>query len=413
MRILLLSHIENASDALKGNRIRTFLTTLGITLGVACMTTILSLSSGAHQLLSGQVESIGGNIAVIRPGSSHTITSLSDVTTLGDAAQFSASSLTEQDYNSIAQLPDVKLAAPMMSISGSVKSSSQTVSNSTIIATTPALEQLANITIPDGEGQFIDSVTNSDTIVLGHQLSINLFGTDQSIGKTLSIRGQQFTVIGVLQPVDAALNYNHLDFNNAAFISLDSGKAFNQGIAQLRQITIQTTDDTSLTSVTKKVASLLSKNHSGDHDFTILTGDEIARPTSQLFQAIAAATSVIAIVSLVIGGIGIMNIMLVSVAERTREIGIRKAVGASGVHITMQFLIESLVMSLAGGICGYLLGYAAAFGLSTVLPFIPVFTWQIAAVAIGLSVVIGVIFGLYPALRAARKNPIEALRQYY
>lgn len=411
--ILLLNHLQNAYEALRGNKVRTFLTTLGISLGVACMTAILSLTYGANQVVSQQIDSIGGNIAVIRPGNHQSVKNLIDLTTKNNSASYTTSSLTEEDYQKVAELPEVELAAPLMALSGTIRSQNEEVKHTTIIATTPSFEQLANISIPDGEGQFIDTVTNNDTIVIGQQLSIDLFGTSQSIGKTLTLKGQQFTVIGILDKIEAVLNYNQIDFNNTAFISLDSGKVFNQGVAQLRQINIQTKNQQSLAKATPAINQLLSENHSGDHDFTILTGDQISQPTSQLFLAIASVTTAVAIISLLIGGIGIMNIMLVSVAERTREIGIRKAVGASGWHITMQFLIESLVMSLVGGIFGFIFGYVLAFAISSFLPFLPAFSWPIAGTSIGISLIVGVLFGLYPAIRAARKNPIESLRQYY
>lgn len=413
MRILLLNHLENAAESLRSNRLRTLLTTLGITLGVACMTSILALSSGASQLIDDQVTAVGGNIAVIRPGVPREVKSLKDIASPTGPESFTASSLNEQDFLKVEKIEGVTAAAPLMSISGSVKSQSSHITNTPIVATTPSLQEISNLEIPDGQGQFIDSVTNKSTAVIGHQLSIDLFGTDRSIGQTFEIRGQQFTVIGVLKKVDSSVNYNNLDINDAAIISLESGKAFNQGIAQIRQINITAKDTSSLATVVKEANKVIASNHNGERDFTILTGDDISKPTSQLFWAIGTTTSIVALISLLIGGIGIMNIMLVSVAERTREIGIRKAVGASNTHITMQFLIESLAMSISGGVAGYLLGYLTAFVISIYLPFSPVLTWQVAAIAFGISIGVGTIFGLYPAIRAARKNPIEALRQYY
>ena len=154
-------------------------------------------------------------------------------------------------------------------------------------------------------------------------------------------------------------------------------------------------------------------SHKGENDYIILSGKELARPTNELFAAVATTLTTVAAVSLIVGGIGIMNIMLVGVTERTREIGVRKALGASNAHITWQFLIEALVMSLAGGFLGYLFGYLIAFAIArTFLTFDPAFTWTVIAYAYGVSLVIGLLFGLYPAIRAARKNPIEALRNY-
>ncbi len=406
-----MNHISVARESLRRNRLRTALTTLGITLGVACMTIILALSFGAIQLVDDQVDALGRNIAVIRPGSERKIHDLRDAIAPLGGDSFAVSSLTEQDFKTITKMNAVAEVAPLMSIDGSVRSKDNRASDAPIVATTPSLETVSDLKVQDG--QFIDDITNQNTAVIGHQLSVDLFGTDQSIGQTFTIRGQQFTVIGVLKSVNDAINYNNLNLNNAVIISLDSGKSFNQGIAQIRQINVKADDPAQLAGITTQIEKQLAINHNGEHDFTVLTGDKIARPTSMLFNLVAIVAVIISTVSLIIGGIGIMNIMLANVAERTREIGIRKAVGASNYHITAQFLIEALVMSVSGGIIGFFLGYAIALLLSTFLPFNPGFSWQVPVVSIGTSIGVGVLFGLYPALRAARKNPIEALRQYH
>lgn len=411
MRLLLLNHISVARESLRRNRLRTALTTLGITLGVTCITTILALSYGATKLIHDQVTALGGNIAVIRPGGEKPVRDLRDVIIPLGGDSFTVSSLTERDYKTVSELDGVAEAAPLMSVAGSVASTQGKATNAPIVATTPDLESISELKIQDG--QFIDQVTNQNTAVIGHQLSVDLFGTDQSIGQTFKVRGQQFTVIGVLKSVNDSINYNNLNINNAVIISLDSGKSFNQGIAQIRQINVKAKDPTHLSALTSQIEKIISDNHSGEHDFNILTGDHISKPTSFLFNIIGGVAAIVSIVSLIIGGIGIMNIMLANVAERTREIGIRKAVGASNYHITFQFLIEALVMSVSGGILGFFLGYAIALLLGTFLPFNPGFTWYVPVASIGTSVVVGVLFGIYPALRAARKNPIEALRQYH
>lgn len=411
MRLLLLNHISVARESLRRNRLRTSLTTLGITLGVACMTIILAMSFGAVKLVSDQVDSLNGNIAVIRPGAERQIRDLRDALVPMGGDSFAVSSLTEKDYKTVAELDSVAEAAPLMSVDGSVRSADETALNAPIVATTPELETVSDIKVQDG--QFIDDITNQNTAVIGQQLSVDLFGTNQSIGKTLQVRGQQFTVIGILKSVNDSTNYNNFNLNDAVIISLDSGKSFNQGIAQIRQINIRAHDPAQLAQTTKQIREQIVINHNGESDFTILTGGNIAKPTSLLFNFVGVVALVISVISLIIGGIGIMNIMLANVAERTREIGIRKAVGASNYHITAQFLIEALVMSVSGGIIGFLLGYAVALVLGTFLPFSPGFSWIVPTVSIGTSLVVGVIFGIYPAIRAARKNPIEALRQYH
>lgn len=411
MRLLIINHFENALESLRSNRLRTALTMLGIGIGVASITLILSLSSGATKIINDQVEALGGNIAIIRPGSNVGAPRIDEITAPSNQA-FATSSLTEKDIKSIQSIPNVESVAPLMIIGGSVKSTDSAPTQTTVVATNPDLITMSNLEIRDG--QFIDSVTTRDTAVIGTQLSIDLFGTDQSVSRTFTIRGQTFTVIGVLKASKNPINYNNIDFDRAAIVSLESGKSFNQGMAQIQQINIKASAVEKLPGVLRTVDERLGNNHSHEKDYTIVSGKDVSRPASQFFYTFAATMTAVATVSLVVGGIGIMNIMLVGVAERTREIGIRKSLGASYGHIITQFLIESLAMSVGGGIIGYIFGYLLAFIVSrSLLTFDPVFSWEIAAITLGISAIIGTIFGLYPAIRAARKDPIEALRQYH
>jgi ABC-type antimicrobial peptide transport system permease subunit len=404
MRLLISDHLSNAYESLKSNRTRSFLTGLGISIGVASVVTILALSSGVSQVISKQISALDGNIAVIRPQS----TNSGDIT---QQQSFAPSTITEPDYAAIKATPGVKHSAPIMIVSGTPTKGDRKPAGSIVIATTPELQDIAKLTIKDG--QFLDEVTNQQTAVIGEQLSIDLFGTDHSAGSTFTVKGQRFTVIGVLKRFNDPINFNTVDFDQAAIIHLAAGKQLSGGGAPLQQVNIQASSSAQLTSAISSIDKMLASAHQGDKDYAIISGDEIARPTSKLFTMIQGVSVVIASISLLVGGIGIMNIMLVSVAERTREIGLRKAIGASNAHIIWQFLIESLIMSLAGGLIGYAGGYIIAFGISTFLTFDPVFTWQIAGVAAGLSLGVGVVFGLYPAFKASRKDPIESLRQYH
>lgn len=409
MRYLLLNHIQNARQSLRSNRMRSNLTMLGITIGVASITTILSLSGGASKIVSNQIDALGGNIAVIRPGSSSE-TTLQDLGQFSSAQHFAASTLTINDLHSVESIDHVSSVAPMMVLSGAVKAEAAAPINTAIIASTPALESIGGLKVQDG--QFLDPNLNPYTAVIGPQLSVDVFGTEESIGKNVTIKGQIFTIIGVLKRQNNPINYNGVDFDSSVIIGQDAGQAINQGALQIQQIDVQSDTVGDLAGVIVDINKTILKNHIGEADFTVLSGDQIAQPTNRLFTAIAGTTTAIAAISLLVGGIGIMNIMLVSVAERTREIGIRKALGASNRDIIAQFLIESLALSIGGGISGYVTGYLIAFAISSFLPFFPIFTWEIGIIAIAVSLVIGTIFGLYPALRAARKDPINALRQY-
>jgi putative ABC transport system permease protein len=408
MRFLLINHMQNAYQSLHSSRVRSALTMLGVTIGVASVTAILALSGGASQLVSNQIDSLGGNIAIVKPGASIDI--LTSITQPQTTREYAISTVTEQDLASINKTKHVQSSAPLMLLNGVIKGDSTAPSGTQIVATTPELADISQLEIK--EGQFIDNKVTRDTVVIGTQLSIDVFGTDSSLGRVLKIRDKPYTVIGVLKRVNDPINYNSIDFDNAAIVNFETGKKLNQDTAQIQQINIKVDTVENLDGVVQSAKESILKNHHGEENFSVLTGEQISQPSSQLFYVISGVSTAVATISLVVGGIGIMNIMLVTVAERTREIGIRKALGASNADIMWQFLIESLSISISGGIIGYIFGYILAYVVSGFLTFSPAFSLDIAGVAICISIIMGTLFGLYPALRAAGKDPINSLYQY-
>jgi putative ABC transport system permease protein len=409
MTLLFSDHYRTARQSLARARMRTLLTVTGVAIGVASITAILALSGGVNKVIGKQVAELGGQVAVVRPATGKpTLADLSNPTPMN---AYSTSPLSERDVEAITTLPETSEVAPIMTLSGSVRTNDSNPNESIIVATTPNFPKISDLTISDG--QFIDSVTRQNTAVIGAQLSVNLFGTEQSIGKNFLIRGQPFTIIGVLKRQDKPINYNNIDFDHAAIIGFESGKLFNGGVAQIQQINVLAREGTKMDGFKKEVDRVLRLNHDNQPDADVFVGREITEPTSDLFKFISLVMTIIAGISLLVGGIGIMNIMLVGVSERTREIGLRKAVGASNMTIVSQFMIEALIISSLGGLFGFAGGYFTAFVVSLFIPYDPAFEWFIVAYAAILSIGVGVIFGLYPAVRAARKDPIESLRRYH
>jgi ABC-type antimicrobial peptide transport system permease subunit len=409
MGFLLSEHYRTARQSLDRARLRTLLTITGVAIGVASITSVLALADGVNKVIGRQVAELGSSIAVVRPRTD--APTLADLSNPTPRNAYATSPLEERDLDSLAELPETDAVAPLMTISGSVRTRSASAPHGTILATTPSFESLAKLTVADG--QFIDSVTTPNTAVVGAQLAIDLFGTDQAIGKTFLIKGQSFTIIGVLKRQNTPINYNNVDLDYAAIIGLESGKLFNSGVAAIQQINILAKPGTDMPKFASAISRLLRQNHGGERDSQVFIGKKIARPTSDLFRFISTTMAVVAAISLFVGGIGIMNIMLVGVSERTREIGLRKAVGASSLTIVSQFLIEALIISGLGGVIGFGGGYFAAFVVSLFIPYDPSFAWSILGWALALAVGVGVVFGLYPAIRAARKDPIESLRRYH
>ncbi len=406
---MIMTEVKIALKSLRSTKMRTALTMLGIIIGVASVTVVMALGEGAKQKVRDQMQLLGPTLLTVRPGQvsrDHQ----GNITDYNFLAAIGSSTLSERDLQSIEKNEAIAATAPIMAVTGSVSEPHKNaLKNTSIIATTPDCEEVMSLKMRTGE--FINDATNRETVVLGHDIANELLGSDTAIGGKVSIRGQDFTVIGILNQYDVRANFNNLfDFNRAAFIPLDAGKSFNQGIAQIQQINARVAEGYDVKQASSSLQQTILQNHGGEEDFTVLRPEETLQITDNLLRIITVLTSAIASISLIVGGIGIMNIMLVSVTERTREIGIRKAVGATNAQIMRQFLIESLMMSVVGGLLGVIIAYGAALLIGSLLEFTPIITVPILAIAVGIASIVGVLFGIAPAIKASRKDPIEALR---
>lgn len=405
---VLKTNIENAFESLQSNRLRTFLTMLGVMIGISSVVIIFSLSGGVSSMISNQIIAEGESLAVVRP-KELTTNNKNVITNLATSRNFTQSSIKNEDLGLISKVKDVLAVAPLANFSAKVKGDGDE-KYANLLATSPNLDQTVGLKVR--EGQFIAESANANTVVIGNQMAIDLFGTTQALGKEITMKGEKFIVIGVLAHQSSSINFSNVDFNNTAIIPYVTAKRIIGENLQIQQVNIRVKSINNLNQVQQEIEKGMLKNHNGEKDFEVLTGKNISHPSDKFIELSTIILAIVASVSLVVGGIGIMNIMLVNVSERTREIGIRKALGANNRHILFQFLTESMIISLSGGFFGYLIGYAFSFGVSVFLPFSPVISWQIAVLVCGISMLVGVIFGLYPAFRAARKDPIISLRQY-
>ena len=238
-----------------------------------------------------------------------------------------------------------------------------------------------------------------------------LYGTTEPIGKTFTLQNEKFIIVGILSESDDPINFNNVDLDSSIIVNINHLREIDPSI-QVQQIDVKVATVESVERTANQIKDVLTTTKNGDKNFSVEYGENITHPASNLFNIVSTMLTIVAGISLVVGGIGVMNIMLVSVAERTHEIGIRKSVGATNGNIFGEFIFESLILCLLGGFLGVILGYIGAFFVSVVTPFTPYIDLKICFAALIIPTIVGTIFGLYPAIKAARRNPIDSLKYY-
>lgn len=400
-------NLKMALVSLGNAKLRSFLTMLGIIIGVAAVVSILAIGAGVKQAVQEQITGVvNANSIAITSGKVSTGRGGG-----GAASSLGTSTLTPADITALSKLDHFTAVAPISLISGVIAHDKTVANNTLLLATTPAYAQTQ--TLKFDTGRFLeDADSGKNVVVLGGQAKQDLFGDTIAIGQTVTIRGAKFIVIGTLKTTDSsAASLGGPNFDNAVYLPFETAKTFSAGAApQILRIIAQTNSTDNINNAAEAARNALKQSHSGQDDFTVLTQKDILSTVDNILGLLTTFIVAIASISLLVGGIGIMNIMLVSVTERTREIGLRKAIGASSVTVLSQFLIEAVVLSLLGGGLGIL----AAMGLATIAGRLtnitPVFTPQAIGLAVGVSAAVGIVFGIAPAIKAARKRPIQALK---
>ena len=403
--LLIGANFRTALKALRANQLRSFLTTLGVIIGVAAVIAIVTLTQGVSVTLNQRLAGLGTNVLVIQSGSASRNGAFQ--------GEGTAQTLTMSDVQALTPVPHVANISPVISVGAQAIYGNRNW-NTQVQGVSPSYQSLQNWQLARGAWFSTgDQLGAAPVAVIGQTVVDNLFtpaGIDP-IGQTVRINNQLFRVVGTLQSKGSS-GFGNAD--DVIFVPSTAAQDRLKNSLYVDQIQIQVDSSTNVAQVQQNVTTTLEKQHhiaaGATDDFRVLNANQLLQTAQQTTTLLTALLVGIAAISLTVGGIGIMNIMLVSVTERIREIGIRMAVGARRSDIRNQFLIEAVVLSVIGGVIGILIGLLAGLGISAALGLPLVVSPLAILIAFGVAAIIGIGFGLYPAVRAARLDPIVALR---
>ena len=391
---MIYQSFKMAVKAIAGNKMRSFLTILGVVIGVVAIVVLVSIGQGANSSVVESIEGMGTNL----------------ITANINARRMNPIDL--DSLNELAQNEAISYVAPIASVSGTVKAGTTTYDDGVVQGTTPGYESIRNWTV--AEGRFLqqpDIDNRSFVAVIGSEAATEMYGTTHAVGETFSLNGYTITVVGVLEAVGSSASGSN---DNQILIPFTLAQRLSNQTS-ISSFYVSAASSAQVEQAQAAVESYLEKafenynTRSFGTQYSVFNQTEMLSTLSETTNTLTLMLGGIAAISLLVGGIGIMNIMLVSVSERTREIGIRKAIGAARGNILMQFLIESLVVSLMGGLLGLAISVVAVKALAPVLQMTLTIPVNVAWMTIGFSVFIGVVFGMYPANKASKLRPIEAL----
>ncbi|HSX07160.1 MAG TPA: ABC transporter permease [Candidatus Saccharimonadia bacterium] len=387
---------------LQAARARSFLTMLGIVIGVVAVVLVVCIGQGVKQQISGDLGRYGKSLFVAQPEQVQ-----ADGGVFAGLASASSNLLSSQDLRTVQKTAGVVRAAPLSTASGSM-TGDNTVESPFIIATTPDFSDIIKQHMISGG--FFESSDNGKAVVLGMDVAGKLFNNTAAVGQTLAWRGQQFIVAGVYDDFKAPPLSLESNFNNAVFIPYDVASKLMGNPLGIYQILGKAESSRTTVSTITATTIALRAAHGGSRDVSVVPAAAAGSASDRTIHLLTLLVSGAAIIALVVGGVGIMDVMLVSVTERMYEIGLRKAIGATNHQIMRQFVVEAFLLSAWGALIGVALSCAAVGLLRMYTSMQPVLVWQILVIAPLLAMAVGIFFGSMPALKAARKDPIEALR---
>jgi len=403
---------KTAIAALKANKSRTALTILGIVIGITAIISVMSLGQGAQDLILGQIQGFGAKTIVIAPGRQPQGPT--------DFAFLFADSLKEKDLEALQRKNNVPHLAKIMPIifgSESVSFEGETY-RPTIFGVNNLFAQIYDLYPSEGRLFNEEEIKGYvDVAIIGSKVRDQLFGNAEALGQRMKIKGRNFRVIGILSQKG---QLSFINFDDAVIIPYTSAQRYVFGIKHFHRIVVEADTEANVPATVEDIKTTLRTSHGitdpAKDDFFVETQVQALEQVSTITNVLTMFLAAVAAISLLVGGVGIMNIMLVSVTERTREIGLRKALGATERNILFQFLLEAVILTGLGGIAGIALGVFISFVTSVALSrtlsldWSFVFPFSAAALGLGVAAAIGLVFGIYPARKAAKKDPIEALR---
>ncbi len=402
-------NFKAALDGIAANKMRSLLSILGIIIGIVAVITIVSITQGAQQSISENIQALGTNLINVTPGRR------------GGSAGSRAQGLTKQELAKVFTIEEgekirqrasaVKLVVPMVQRNLLLQYKDKN-SEITVNGVTPEYQEVMNFWV--GEGRFIDSrdiKTSRTVVVLGQEAASELFDDEDPLGRDIiintSLSRYKFRVIGIMGSKGQVMFSN---FDNQVYVPVTTAQRRLLNVKHVTSFAIQAQDEESANDAVEQIDAILYQKLQDDTKYRIFSQEELLSTMESTMGIFTIMLTGIAGISLLVGGIGIMNIMLVSVTERTREIGIRMAMGAKRRDIRLQFLSESIILCLVGGVIGIILGWIASISASSLMRLPMSISFWAIAIALGFSTLVGLFFGIYPANKASKMDPVEALR---
>lgn len=406
MSSIIRGNFRMAMASIRGTKWRSGFTMLGVVVAVVPVLLILGIGEGVRRQTVEQVASLGSNLLIVRPGIMTDDNAVSQFTAMNGYS--TSGTFTKKDFEAIQKISIVSMVAPISITPGAITVNDEPITDTFVVGTTPAFPILMNHKVRHGD--FFSEKENFRRVaIVGRDAAEKIFGEDIPLGRAFDYRGETFIVRGVLEEADVAPLSFSANFNKAVLIPYDVASDLS-GTSASNEFLIKPKDGVSLKDASKQVSAALETSRGGAKDFSILTQSENLRVTNKILNLITGLVTAVAAIALLVSGIGIMNIMLVTVTERMHEIGVRKAIGASKRQIMGQFMAEATLLSVVGGLIGIIVALVCQYFIRLFTSLEPVITWQMMVLVFGVSLIVGVIFGGVPALKAAKKDPIAALR---